>query len=350
MKRMKKRNKRLVILLSLIIFFLFTVMVNADEKEYYTVVSEDNEVVFKTGNVVSVGDFYINEANNKFKIIEVDHDERKAIASFEKKVELVEEDNQALTLSPIFLADSDNKMVAIYNTHTGESYKPTSGTDSKPGSGDIIDIAAQFANKLEERGVNVVHDQSRHDPHDGGAYERSRRTAEQLAEKSPDVILDIHRDGVPDPEEYTTEIDGAAASQIKFVIGRQNPQMESNDQFARYYKQVADEKYPGLVKGIHYANGKYNQDLHPRALLIEKGTYTQSKELVEGSIDKSADTFVEMLGRLEGQGDAGGGSNLARNFLLLLIFVFGGGFLLLVANEKGLKGAVAKIKNFFDFA
>ena len=346
---MNKKIKSLSIILLIIILFVFTLVVNAEQKEYYTVISKDNEVIFKTGNVVSVGDFYINEANNKFKIIEVNHDNRKAVASFEKKVELVEEDNKTLALSPIFLAESDDKMVAIYNTHTAESYEPTSGTESKPGSGDIIDITAQFANKLEERGVNVIHEQSRHDPHDGGSYERSRRTAEQLAEKSPDVILDIHRDGVPDPEEYTTEIDGETASQIKFVIGRQNPQMESNDQFARYYKQVADEHYPGLVKGIHYANGKYNQDLHPRSLLIEKGTYTQSKEFVEGSLDKSADTFVEMLGRLEGQEAAGGGSNIARNFLLLLIFVFGGVFLLLVANEKGFKGALAKVKSFFDF-
>ena len=350
MIKMKKRNKSLLIILSVAILFLFSLVANAEEKEYYTVVSEDDEIIFKTGNIVSVGDVYINEANNKFKVIEVDQNNKKAVASFEKKVDLVEEDEKALALSPIFLAESDNKTVAIYNTHTDESYKPTSGEESEPGSGDIIDIAIQFANKLEERGVNVIHDQSRHDPHDGGAYERSRRTAEQLAEKSPDAILDIHRDGVPDPEEYTTEIDGEQVSQIKFVIGRQNPQMESNDQFARYYKQVADEQYPGLVKGIHYANGKYNQDLHPRSLLIEKGTYTQSKEFVEGSVAKSADTFVEMLGRLEGQEGAGGGSNLARNIFLLLIFVFGGGFLLLVANERGFKGAVAKIKSFFDFA
>ena len=87
----------------------------------------------------------------------------------------------------------------------------------------------------------------------GQPSERSRATVAELVQKAPDVIFDIHRDAIPRKEEYQKEVDGKKrSSQIRLVVGRQNPNHKVNDQFARRLKAIADELYPGLIKGIFY--------------------------------------------------------------------------------------------------
>ena len=36
------------------------------------------------------------------------------------------------------------------------------------------------------------------------AYQRSRRTASKLLSKDPAAIIDVHRDGIPDPDSTLT--------------------------------------------------------------------------------------------------------------------------------------------------
>lgn len=81
---------------------------------------------------------------------------------------------------------------------TDESYVPTSGTESKNGGGDILDVATTMVTVLEDQGIEVVHSDNIHDPHDVNAYQRSRKTAAELLQDGPAAIIDVHRDGVPD--------------------------------------------------------------------------------------------------------------------------------------------------------
>ena len=74
-----------------------------------------------------------------------------------------------------------------------------------PGKSDMS-IETFFANM--RAGIDVILDESTHLPHDSGAYRRSRQTAERLLQKGPDAIIDIHRDGIPDQNEYACSIDG----------------------------------------------------------------------------------------------------------------------------------------------
>lgn len=36
------------------------------------------------------------------------------------------------------------------------------------------------------------------------------------------MIIDVHRDGVPDPEYYEEELDGEKVTQIRLVVGQAN--------------------------------------------------------------------------------------------------------------------------------
>ena len=174
--------------------------------------------------------------------------------------------------------DDNRKLIAMYVTHSDESYVPTDGTQSINGQGGIYDVAREFRDALQAQGVDVILDESTHLPHDSGAYRRSRQTAERLLQKQPDAIIDIHRDGIPDESEYTCTINGEQASQVRLLVGRSNQNSAVNREFAKEIKAVADKQYPGLIKDIFIGKGNYNQDLSPNAILIEFGTHTLSKE------------------------------------------------------------------------
>ena len=191
--------------------------------------------------------------------------------------------------------DDSRKLIAMYVTHSDESYVPTDGTQSINGQGGIYDVAREFRDALQAKGVDVILDESTHLPHDASAYRRSRQTAERLLQKQPDAIIDIHRDGIPDQSEYTCTINGENASQVRLLVGRSNQNSEVNREFAKEIKAVADKQYPGLIKDIFIGKGNYNQDLSPNAILIEFGTHTISKERALESTGLMADVVSTAL-------------------------------------------------------
>ena len=73
-------------------------------------------------------------------------------------------------------ADDSRKLIAMYVTHSDESYVPSDGTQSVNGQGGIYDVAREFRDALQQQGIDVILDESTHLPHDSGAYRRSRQT------------------------------------------------------------------------------------------------------------------------------------------------------------------------------
>lgn len=79
------------------------------------------------------------------------------------------------------------------------------------------------------------------------------------------------------------------------MVGRQNPNQKVNDQFARRLKALADEEYPGLIKGIFYGKGVYNQHVAPHSLLLEFGTHVTTKEQAIASAQLFAEPVSKLL-------------------------------------------------------
>ena len=182
--------------------------------------------------------------------------------------EKTEENNEAPPARP-------KRLIGIYHTHNDESYIPTDGTFSLEGRGGIHHVGKAFAETLQEKDVEVIHDETLHLPHDRGAYRRSGQPWKNTG-CEPDVIFDIHRDAGP-AHTYAAEINGEWVTQVHLVVGRQNPNMQTVRQFALDLKKTADRMYPKLVKGIFMAHGNYNQDLVPTSLLLEFGTENNSR-------------------------------------------------------------------------
>ena len=192
-------------------------------------------------------------------------------------------------------AGGGKKLVTMYSTHNDESYEPTDGTSSKTKDPGIFDVGDALKKNLEAKGVEVVYDKSSHLPHDAGAYRRSRQTAEELLKKQPEALIDIHRDGIPDPGEYDKTIAGEEATKVRLLVGRSNPNADANRNFAKEIKATADKKYPGMIKDIFIGKGNYNQELYPQSILLEFGTHTNDKERAIKSTEFMANVLDDVL-------------------------------------------------------
>lgn len=264
--------------------------------EIYTVFTEDGATLFQIAGAVSVGDEYISAENQLYEIISVDEQHKTAVARLVGAEEMpdvswLNAEQDAVSV----YAQADKKLIAMYVTHGDESYVPTDGTESEEDGGGIYDVAKQFKAELEALGITVELDTSSHLPHDGGAYRRSRQTAVRLAEKAPDALIDIHRDGIPDPDEYTHTVAGEPVAKVRLLVGRANQNSAANRSFAKQIKAVADKMYPGLIKDIFIGKGNYNQEIMPHAILLEFGTHTISKERALASTELMANVLNKTL-------------------------------------------------------
>lgn len=261
-------------------------------EQVWTLLTENGQRLTAICYEPEAGDQYLSGDNTLYEIIRVEGDT--AVARAQGTLALPDvswlEGDAALPVSA-----AAERLVALYCTHSDESYKPSDGTYSDPERGSIYQVAAALADALEEKGATCEVSDALHYPHDAGAYRRSRQTAVQLLKAGPDALLDIHRDGIPDPEEYAVTIGSKKASKVRLLVGRGNQNMEVNKDFALTVKAVADKVYPGLIKDIYMGKGTYNQDLAPHSLLLECGTYTLSRDRVLASMPMMADVMYRAL-------------------------------------------------------
>lgn len=263
---------------------------DADEN-VWTIYDEDGQYLTSIYGRVYLDDEYISSDNRLYRIIEVDDSKRTAVAQYIGQESLIEPDNEAVAT----VAQESKRLIGIYSTHSDESYIPTDGTESKEKDAGIYDVDEALKNALEERGIEVELDTTTHLPHDAGAYRRSRSTAARLLKSQPAALLDIHRDGIPDPDEYVQKIKDEDATKVRLLVGKSNPNADANRKFAKQIKAAADEMYPDLIKDIYIGKGDYNQELAPRAILLEFGTHTIKKERAIKSTAYMADVLERVL-------------------------------------------------------
>lgn len=346
-------NKKFLFVLVLLLILLLSNSINSTaesiighvEDSVVNVYTREGEYIFATAMGVSVGDRYINEHNIEYEVELVNGN--RAVAAEKGEVDLLvglENDNsENIKLTP--LANNDNKLIGLYFTHNGESYLP--GPDNVKGHGEIHEVGNALKSALEEKGIKVIKIDNIHLPHDGAAYERSRNTATDIAQNRPDAIFDVHRDAIPREEEYLKNVNQQLVSQVRLVVGRQNPNRGVNDQFARQLKSVTDEQYPGLIKGIFYGQGNYNQHLSPHSLLMEFGTHVTTKEQAVASAKLMANSINTLLYGREEPGVKGENPSAFRTIFWIIGILAIGILVYLFINEGSWEGVVNRIKNFF---
>ena len=303
----KKPFFRIVSLLTALIFAL-PLSAHADDAHDSVTLAAlaDGTNIFSIASTLNEGDEYIAADNKLYRVVSVLGQNAVLEAAGDEEMPDVSWLSEDAAKSVFAAAPADEKLICLYVTHSDESYVPTDGEQSIVERGGIYDVARSLKADLEQLGVTVVLDDSTHLPHDGGAYRRSRQTAAQLIKRGPDALIDIHRDGIPDPDEYAVTINGEKMSKIRLLVGRSNQNSESNRAFAKQLKAVADKLYPGLIKDIFIGKGNYNQDIAPHAILLEFGTHTISKDRVINSTDLMANVLTKTLyGQISGSASGG---------------------------------------------
>lgn len=315
------------ILLSILLgTLIFSVSVSAKE-EIFSLVDEEGNIITKTSLMLSEGDIYISADNSEYEVIGKEDDKFKV----HKKGTV---DLSAYLTYPIEIQTQGGKpIIGIYHTHSDESYAP--GEPSRPYPGQIYQVGKALKDALEEHGFQVDWSQANHNPHDGAAYTRSRDTAAKLLKNNPITVIDVHRDAVPDPEFYSTEIEGQSAAKVRIVTGKQNQNRTGNFEYAKALKAKADNNYPGIIEGIFWAKGNYNQDLGPRMILLEFGTHVLPLEDALVSAHRFADVIAASLP--EGGGRAERSGAKSGVFWVILLALGGLGIFLLI-NKEGLSG------------
>lgn len=279
-------------------------------EDFFTIKDDAGEIISKIGSLVSVGDYLITEDDSGYRISAVDKFEAKA--KYEGKVDLlqpgwvmVKEDRETTAAVESVPAATSDKKVGLYFTHSEESYVPNSGTHQEK-KGDIYEVGQTLAESLRKNGVEPIVSEAIHSPRDANSYNRSRSTAVKLLKDRPGILVDVHRDGIPDPDYYNKTVSGQQIAQIRVVVGKQNANRSVNFDFAKAIKAKANELYPGLVKEIFWARGNYNQDLAPRAILLEFGTHTNTLERADKAAEMMGKVLATMVGaaapQQQGQG------------------------------------------------
>ena len=179
--------------------------------------------------------------------------------------------------------------ILIYHTHSQEAYK-----DSKPGdvSMSIVAVGDYLERLLEEKyGIEVLHHKGQYDVESrDGAYSKSRPDLEKILKENPsiEVVIDLHRDGVPEKLHLVTEINGKPTAQLMFFNGLSyttargkldhlaNPYIEDNLALSFQMQLAAAEYYPGLTRKIYLKGYRYNLHLKPKSMLVEVGAQTNT--------------------------------------------------------------------------
>ncbi len=339
----------------LILLLILPIAAGAQEEDerldggYFSLIDRSTgDVVTMTARHLDPGDTYISGDNREYRVEAIDGDRVLIDCLGEVELPIVSVMTPGY-LTQLLAQGSDDGPVGVYHTHSAESYVPTSGTESED-TGDIYQVGKSFQQALEQVGLRVLRSDNNHNPHDGGAYVRSRRTVKELLQQGAVALFDVHRDAVP-PEVYRTTVNGEQMTKVRLVVGRQNPNRWANLEYAKRIKAVADKELPGIIEGIFHAKGNYNQDIGPRMMLLEMGAHTTSLEEAQ----KSAWAFARIIPAAAGFTPAarpgaarqlGGAGLRAVAWVLFLTFLAGIGFVAL--NVGSLEEFKARLRQFFS--
>ena len=194
--------------------------------------------------------------------------------------------------------DATKPQILLYHTHSQEAF-----ADSREGAVEdtIIGVGNYLTELLTKNyGYQVIHVTEAFDMESGeldrsAAYDYAGTYLETILEENPsiEVVIDLHRDGVPENRHLVTEINGKPTAQIMFYNGLSytiargnltylpNPYIQDNLAFSFQMEYQAAQYYPDFYRGIYLAGYRYNLHLRPRSVLVEAGAQTNTVQEVK---------------------------------------------------------------------
>ena len=203
--------------------------------------------------------------------------------------------------------------VLIYHTHTHEAYRKladdayveTAAWRTKDNRHNVVFVGERLAEELTARGFEVIHDVTDHELESlGTAYTRSLETMRKYLGDA-DVFIDLHRDaysenGSGNPK--SVSVNGADTARLMFLVGNgvgftEKPYYAENFELATILTARVNALADGLCRPVMVKDGRYNQHVSPRALLIEVGhnenTLDEALNAMPYLADAMKDVFIK---------------------------------------------------------
>lgn len=197
--------------------------------------------------------------------------------------------------------------ILIYHTHSQENY-----CDGKEGddSTSVIAVGDELKALLEKEGFSVLHHKGKYDVGDRDhAYSNAAPELEKILGDNPNiqVVIDLHRDAVPETTHLVTEVNGKQTAQIMFfnglsrtttqgdLIGLKNPYIAENLALSFQLELVAKEYYPDLTRRNYLKGYRYNMHMRPKSILVEVGAQNNTYEEAKNAMKPLADILCKVL-------------------------------------------------------
>ena len=206
----------------------------------------------------------------------------------------------------------DSPQILIFHTHSQEGFTDTAEGDT---STTIIGVGDYLTDLLTNTyGYNVYHDTTVYDYVDGKldrskAYTYAEENVARILEENPsiEVVIDLHRDGVPDTTRLVTEVNGVSMSKVMLFNGISysktkgdigylyNANRDDNLAMSLQMYLLGEEYYPGLLRKIYINAYRYCLHMKGRSMLIEAGAQTNTSTEVKNAMVPLADMLDRLL-------------------------------------------------------
>ena len=211
-------------------------------------------------------------------------------------------DVKSLTAKDMTISkDGEGPQILIYHTHSQEGFADSVAGDD---STNIQGVGEHLAQILEDTyGYRVLHHTGEYDINGrDDAYAKALPGVEQVLQENPSiqVVIDLHRDEMPEATKLVMDLDGKPAARFMFFNGLSrtkttgniaylyNENLDDNLAFSFQMQLKAAEYYPGLTRKIYLKGYRYNMHLKPRYLLIELGAQNNTLEEAMNACDPLA--------------------------------------------------------------
>ncbi len=201
--------------------------------------------------------------------------------------------------------------ILIFHTHSQEAFKDSTAGDSNTS---IVGMGRYLSELLNAKGIETLHHDGVYDLINGKldrskAYQMSEAGVKEILNQNPsiEVVIDLHRDGVPETTHLVTEINGKQTGKIMFFNGLSrtkkngnieylpNPYIQDNLSFSFQMQLAAEKLYPGLTRRIYLKGYRYSLHMMPKSLLIEAGAQNNTVEEMKNSMELLANILAEVL-------------------------------------------------------
>ena len=209
----------------------------------------------------------------------------------------------------------DNKKsgpkILIFHTHSQEAFADSKSGDSNTS---IVGMGRYLSELLNAKGIETLHHNGVYDLINGKldrskAYQMAEAGVKEILNQNPsiEVVIDLHRDGVPETTHLVTDVNGKKTAKIMFFNGLSrtkkngdiaylpNPYIQDNLSFSFQMQMASEKLYPGFARRIYLKGYRYSLHMMPKSLLIEAGAQTNTVEEMKNSMELLANILVEVL-------------------------------------------------------